>query len=172
MNYDEDIESLIESLSSCDVPSKTKEAVQREEDNQPLDEKDVKQYVIDRTKTLIETSLATVQDIAPAVSQTGDNKEVEALSKLIGATAQALDVLNRGALIDKKADRDEQLEEVRHQHRLKQIEIQYEKQQEQLKQPTNVVIASREDIIKTLYGNKEPKLLDDKFVKVIENENK
>lgn len=170
MNYDEDIESLIDSLSSCNVPSKMKEAIQREEDQEPLSEKDVKQYVVDRTKTLIETSLAAVQDMAPSVSQTGDSKEVEALSKLIGATAQALDVMNRGALIDKKADRDEQLEEIRQKHRLKQIELQYEKQQEQLRQPANVVIASREDIIKTLYGNREPKLLDDKSVTIIENE--
>lgn len=149
---DDDINLLINELSSFEIPTKTKEVVQETE---PLDEKDLQQYFLNKTKALIDTGLATVQDLAPAVTSSGDAKEMDALSKLMASTAQALDTLQKTALIDKKANRDEQLEYIR---------IEGKKQVAQLTKGAqhvtnnNILVASREEIMKKLFSA-EPEVL-------------
>ncbi len=145
MNNDDDISTLLDELSSFEMPLKTKAAPQAE----TLDPKDVNQYFLDKTKAIIEAGVNAVQDLTHTIVQGQDAREIEALSKLMAATAQTLDTLNRGALIDKKADRDEQLEV---------IKLEGKKQLAELKGKTphttnnNVFVASREEIMKKLFS--------------------
>jgi hypothetical protein len=89
--------------------------------------------------------------------QSGDAKDVEALAKLVASTAQMLDTLNKTNLIDKKADRDEQLEKVR---------IEGRKEVAQLNQGpkqitnNNVLVASREDIMKRLMNVQKEEVIE------------
>ena len=142
---DDDIQTLLDELSSFQMPSKNTEKAK--EVDPVLNKEDIEQYFLNKTKAVIEASVGAVQDLTQATVQGGDAKDVEALSKLVASTAQMLDTLNKSALVDKKADRDEQLERIR---------IEGRKEVAQLNQGpkqitnNNVLVATREEIMKKL----------------------
>ena len=158
-NSDDDISNLLDELDNFTPPTPN---VQRAVvDTTPLEPKDVEQYIINKTKALIEAGLGAVQDLTPTVVSGSDSKEIEALSKLMASTAQALDTLQKSALIDKKSDRDEQLEKVK---------LQGKKELAQLANTSqhitnnNFLVASREEIMKQLFGtsSEEPLTIEHK----------
>ena len=158
MNHDDDISSLLDELSSFDIPTPHTQRAAR--DDSPLEEKDLQQYVLNKTKALVETTLGAVQDLTPGIVAGSDAKEIEALSKLIASAAQTIDALQRSALIDKKADRDEKLERMRIEAKKEIVALQGPQQNFTNSQ---VVIASREEVIAALLKNKEEILtLEDK----------
>ena len=156
---DDDIQTLLDELSGFQMPAPHTEKASR--DTFPLNSEDVGQYFLNKTKAVIEASVGAVQDLTQStVHGGGDSRDVAALSKLIASTAQMLDTLNKTNLIDKKADRDEQLERIR---------IEGRKEVAQLNQGpkqltnNNILIASREEIMKKLLsGDEEILKLDDK----------
>lgn len=148
LDSEDDLAALLTELSGFEPSTKTREIVQAET---KLEETDVQAYFLNKTKTLIDTTLAAVQDIAPSVASGGDAKDVEGLAKLMAAAAQTLDVLQRSTLIDKKANRDEQLEMLRQAGK---------KELAQLKSPqhvtnNNILVATREEIMKNLCNIEE-----------------
>lgn len=151
----DDLQTLLDELSSFEMPApNTHKAL----DADPvLNKEETEQYFLNKTKAIIEASVGAVQDLTQATVHGGDAKDVEALSKLVAATAQMLDTLNKTNLVDKKADRDEQLERIR---------IEGRKEIAQLTQGpkhitnNNVLVATREEIMK--------KLLDNSVVEVLE----
>ena len=150
MNSNDDISSLLDELSSFDIPAPHTQRAAT--DNSPLEEKDLQQYVLNKTKALVETTLGAVQDLTPGIVAGSDAKEIEALSKLIASAAQSIDALQRSALIDKKADRDEKLEKIRIEAKKEIVALQGPQQSFNNSQ---VVIASREEVIAALLKNKE-----------------
>ncbi len=144
---DDDITNLLDELSTFTPPApNTQKAIV---DNTPLAEDDLQQYVLNKTKALVEAGLGAVQDLTPSVVASSDSREMDALSKLMASTAQALDTLQKTALIKKKAEVDEKLEKVKQEGK---------KELAMLQQPSNKVtnnnflITSREDIMKKLFG--------------------
>ncbi len=140
-----DINTLLDELSSFSFSAPSQKQ-QKEEEN--LTNETAEQYFLNKTKAIIDAGVCAVQDMTPYIVQGQDAKEIDALAKLVAATSQALDTLNKGSLINKKADRDEQLEK---------IKIEAKKEIAQLKQKdstintsVNFVIASREEIMKKL----------------------
>lgn len=151
---DETLEELLNELSSSSNSSLTAPTHHSNGANDILSETDAHQYFLNKTKAIIEASVGAVQEITPYVVQGQSPKEIEALSKLVGAAAQALDTLNRQTLIDKKADRDEQLEKIRIEGKKHLLEL---KQTTSNKNITNnnVLVCSREDIMKKLFGENQ-----------------
>jgi hypothetical protein len=152
---DDDIQTLLDELSSFQMPSKNTERAR--EADPILNKEDIEQYFLNKTKAVIEASVGAVQDLTQSTVQGGDAKDVEALSKLVASTAQMLDTLNKSALVDKKADRDEQLERIR---------IEGRKEMAQLTQGpkhvtnNNVLVATREEIMKKLSLNTEKEIIN------------
>ena len=145
---DDEISSLLDELSSFSAPvPRTQRAIV---DDTPLSEDDLQQYVLNKTKALIEAGLGAVQDLTPNIVASSDSREIDALSKLMASTAQALDSLQKTALINKKAERDERLEK---------IKIDGKKEVALLtKGPStvtnnNILVASREEIMKKLFSS-------------------
>jgi hypothetical protein len=141
----DDIQTLLDELSGFHMPAaNTDEALKSEP---ILNIEDTEQYFLNKTKAIIDASVGAVQDLTQSTVHGGDAKDVEALSKLVASTAQALDTLNKTNLINKKADRDEQLEV---------LKLKGKKEIALLRQgPThvtnnNVLVASREEIMKRL----------------------
>lgn len=144
----DDISNLLDELDNFAPPTPH---VQRAiVDTTPLEPEDVERYILNKTKALIEAGLGAVQDLTPSVVSGSDSKEIEALSKLMASTAQALDTLQKSALIDKKSDRDERLET---------LKLQGKKELTQLKNApqqvtnNNFLVASREEIMKQLFAS-------------------
>lgn len=131
----------------------TKKAI---ESDPVLNKEDTEQYFLNKTKAVIEASVGAVQDLTQATTSSGDAKDVEALAKLIASTAQMLDALNKTNLIDKKADRDEQLERVRIEGRKEIAQL-----NQGPKQVTNnnILVASREEIMKKLMQAEDKEVL-------------
>ncbi len=148
MSTDDDISNLLDELSTFTPPTpNTQKAMV---DETPLKEEDLKQYVLNKTKALVEAGLGAVQDLTPSVVASSDAREIDALSKLMASTAQALDALQKTSLIDKKADRDEQLEKIKHEGRK---EVAMLTRGPQNVTNNNILVASREEIMKKLFGN-------------------
>jgi hypothetical protein len=141
----EDLNTLFDGLSSFSMPS-----VEAPKEKITLKDEEVNQYVLDKSKSLIETGLNAVQDLASYVTQGQNPDEIAALAELMNATSKAIEALNRVNLIDRKADRDE---------KLKRIDIEGKKELISLSGPQNVtnnmnvLVASREEIMKRLFGN-------------------
>lgn len=151
---DDDISSLLDELGSFTPPApNTQKAAQ---DTTPLKDEDVQQYFLNKTKALVEAGLGAVQDLTPSVVAGSDSREIEALSKLMTSTAQALEALQRTALIDKKADRDEKLERIRQDGRK---EVAMLTQGPQHVTNNNILVASREEIMKKLFGEEKGEVL-------------
>lgn len=152
---DDDIQTLLDELSSFQMPSKNTEKAK--EVDPVLNKEDIEQYFLNKTKAVIEASVGAVQDLTQATVQGGDAKDVEALSKLVASTAQMLDTLNKSTLVDKKADRDEQLERIR---------IEGRKEVAQLNQGpkqitnNNVLVATREEIMKKLLSTNDEEIIN------------
>jgi hypothetical protein len=151
----DDIQTLLDELSSFQMPApNTKRAIQ---EDSVLNKEDIEQYFLNKTKAVIEASVGAVQDLTVATTAGGDAKDVEALSKLVASTAQMLDTLNKTTLIHKKADRDEQLERVRIEGRK---EVAMLNQGPKMITNNNVLVASREEIMKKLLSSETDKVLD------------
>lgn len=142
---DNSIDTLLDELSSFEFSTKVQELPRSVA---KLSDEDVNQYVLDKSKALIETGIAAVQDVASYATQSNNPDEIAALAELMSATTKALDTLNKTNLIDRKANRDE---------KIKRLEIQGRKEIAQL-QPgnnvtnnMNVLVASREEIFKKLF---------------------
>jgi len=153
-NSDDDISSLLDELSSFAMPALNSQKATQ--DTSPLKEEDLQQYFLNKTKALVEAGLGAVQDLTPSVVAGSDSREIEALSKLMTSTAQALEALQRTALIDKKADRDEKLEKLKHQGRK---EVATLTQGPQQITNNNILVASREEIMKKLFGQNSEDIL-------------
>lgn len=146
---DDNISSLLDELSSFDYSPVSKD--DKKTDNTSLNEKDVNQYFLDKAKAIIDAGVNAIQDMTPYIVQGQDSREIDALAKLMASTSQALDTLNKGALIEKKADRDEQLEKIKHEGKKELASIKQVKQDQLTNQHLNVVIASPEEIMKKLF---------------------
>ncbi len=150
------LNTLLDGLSSFEFPKEEKSIV-NSTSNRKLDQHEVNQFVIDKTKQLIETGVDAVQDMMSLVQQGQNPDEIAALAELMNATTKAIEAMNKSNLIDKKADRDE---------KLRKMEIEAKKELVQLKpgntinNNTNVLVASREEIMKKLIEVKDSKVLE------------
>jgi hypothetical protein len=137
---------LVDELSSFQFPSHTKNL--KEKDVDELKEEDIQQYVLKQSKALIDAGVGTVQDLAPLASQGQNPDDIAALAEVMSATSKLIDTLHKSTLLDKKAQKDE---------KLKLMDIAAKKEIAQLaaaaQKPTNmnVLVASREDIMKKLF---------------------
>lgn len=151
---EDDIQTLLDELSSFEMPApNTHKAL---EADPVLNKEDTEQYFLNKTKAVIEASVGAVQDLTQSTVHGGDARDVDALAKLIASTAQMLDALNKTNLIDKKADRDEQLERVRIEGRK---EITLLNQGPKQITNNNILVATREEIMKKL-NNETKEILE------------
>ena len=149
---DQNITSLLDELSSFDFASTASQITknQTSEFNNITDET-AGQYFLDKTKALIDAGVGAVQTMTPYVVQGQDSREIDALSKLMAATSQALDTLNKGALIDKKAKRDEELEHLKLQGKKELMQLKQQEQTAKTQNSLNIVVSSPEEIMKKLF---------------------
>lgn len=148
---DQNITSLLDELSSFDFTSTANQITKNQSSEINITDETAKQYFFDKTKALIDAGVGAVQTMTPYVVQGQDSREIDALSKLMAATAQALDTLNKGALIDKKAERDEELEHIKLQGKKELMQLKQQEQSAKTQNNLNIVVSSPEEIMKKLF---------------------
>jgi hypothetical protein len=138
---------LLDELSSFKFPSQHEKAISVPSSN--FQDVDVNQYFLNKSKAVIEAGVNAIQDLSPYVTQGQNPDEIAALAELMSATTKALDTLNKGNLIDKKAAKDEKLKHIDIQGKKELLELQPSKN---VTHNTNVLVASREEIMQKLFG--------------------
>ena len=108
----------------------------------PTDE-NLEEYVYNSATTLINSSLFTLEKVKRTVSSVVDHRELTALAELIKATTSSIDVLNKVVMENKK---------LRHSKEIKEMDIAAKKElgNTKIKNQTNILVASREDVLKQL----------------------
>jgi hypothetical protein len=157
MENNNEIDSIIEQLKSDSVPSNSLVTTDKKED---VTDDNVNSFVYKKSVELVSASLGAVQTIRDSVLTGVDPKEITALSQLINATTKALDTLNQINLQNKKSKSNLEL---------KKIELEANKMiASKIPQTTNILIASRDEILKGL-GDKKQKNNDDVIDVAIED---
>lgn len=148
MNNDNDIDSIIEELKNNSVPSIVNSKPELKEN---VTDENVGEYVYKKSAELVESTLGAVQSLKDNVLTGSDPKEIAALSQLINSATKALDQLNKINLQNKQAKSNEEI---------KKLEIEANSKNPKLPQQTNVLIATRDEIMSQLFDKssiKKPK---------------
>jgi len=142
MSDNNDIDSIIEQLKNDSVPSIVKKPEQPELKEELTDE-NVGDYVYKKSSELVESTLGAVQSLKDNVLTGSDPKEIAALSLLLNSETKALDKFNKINLQNKQSKNNVEI---------KKLEISANnKNLKQLPQTTNVLIATRDEIMSQLF---------------------
>jgi len=144
MDPTNDIDNIIDQLRSDEVPSISPPT--RRNEIQNLNDENVSDYVYKKTAEIIEVGLESISNLKDIITSGQDPKEITALASLISATTKAIDNLNKINLQSKQ-----------HKNNLEvaKIEGNAAKQLGIGSQTNNIVIATRDEILKI--QNKEQK---------------
>jgi len=142
----DDLNTLLDELSSFKMPVKTQTITQTNETKEITDD-NINEFILQKASKLINTGLGAVDELKDFIVQGQNPDEIAALSELISSTTKALEALNRINLQNKKAKTDKEL---------KMLDVESRKSianmlpGNTITNNTNVLIASREEIFKKL----------------------
>lgn len=110
---------------------------------QGVTDENVNDYIYQKSTELVENSLATINALQQTVAQGAVPEEINALTSLITATTKALDTLNKINLQNKQ---------IKASTANKKLELEARKDiaSKRLPPTTNVLIATREEVMKSL----------------------
>jgi hypothetical protein len=147
MSSDNEIDSIIEELKGSAVPAehaKPYKPVPTEE----ITDDNVGDYVYKKSAELVESTLGAVQNLKDSVLTGSDPREIAALSQLINSATKALDQLNKINIQNKQSKNNIEV---------KKMEIAANADRPQLPNTTNVLIATRDEIMSQIFNPKTPK---------------
>lgn len=147
MSSDNEIDSIIDQLKADAVPSehaKPYKPVPTEEVN----DDNVGDYVYKKSAELVESTLGAVQNLKDTVLTGSDPKEIAALANLINSATKALDQLNKINIQNKQSKSNMEI---------KKMEIAANADRPQLPNTTNVLIATRDEIMSQIFNPKSTK---------------
>jgi len=144
MSEQNEITTLLDELSSFEytAPQPTRARKKHE-----LTEDNITDFVIKSSEELINAGLESVADLRDYVVQGQNPDEIEALSGLINSTTSAIEALNKMVLLKKKNEAAKELKIMELENRK---EVAALLPQNNVFSNTNVVVASRDEIIKKL----------------------
>jgi len=126
----------------------------------PKTEQDIQDFILKNSAELATLSVKSVKDLQQVVTATGDPEQMASLASLIAAGAGAIETINKIHLQNKKTEANKDL---------KKIEIEGKKEIQRLKNDgylnlpqgnTNVLVATREEIIAQLTGKVKTKTVN------------
>mgnify|MGYP003114426917 FL=1 len=137
----DDIDKIVDDL--VDQFKNTKQ-VKKKAEELNLNDDTLKSFLYEYSGKLIKDSVNAVEDIKDFVTAAPDSRDLEALSKLIGASAAAIETLNKIQIADEKN---------RTQKTIKSMDIEAKKQLTMQKAEDNVLTMNREELINKLISN-------------------
>jgi hypothetical protein len=158
MEPSDEIDAIVEQLKGDAVPSAP---VRRQTEVESLNDDNVSDYVYKKTAEVIEVGLEAVNNLKDMVTAGQDPKEIAALAQMIGAVTKAIDNLNKINLQTKQ-----------HKNNLEvaKVEATGSKALPIGTQTNNIMIATRDDVMKKLFDKDTIKkdkleLLEGEFTK-------
>jgi hypothetical protein len=136
-----EVEAIIQELKADEISTITNKEPQPI-NNDVVNDDNVGDYVYKKSAELVESTLGAVQSLKDTVLTGSDPKEVAALSQLINSATKALDQLNKINIQNKinKSNKE-----------IKQMEIESNENRPILPNTTNVLIATRDEIMKQMF---------------------
>jgi len=133
-----------------------KKAEEAKKENNPLKKEDIERFVIEKAGRLVEESIDVVSNVKEYISSAPESKDVGSLAELIGATATAIETLNKIIVSDKKNETI---------IKAKEMDITSRKELKQVDN-TNKLLATREQVFKMLIdsANKSARIIDTEII--------
>lgn len=147
MSSDNDIDNIIEQLRADAVPAEPK-ITKSSESVENITDENVSEYVYKKSAELVESTLGAVQALKDTVVSASDPREISALSQLINSASKALDQLNKINIQNKQSKTNLEM---------KKMEIAANTNKPQLPNTTNVLIATRDEIMSQIFNTKTEK---------------
>jgi len=113
------------------------------QDDFKLDKEDLENFLLQYSGKLIKGSVDYVEDVKQFITSAPDARDVESLSKLVGAAAAAIETLNKIHISDQKAKSTKEL-------KIMDIES---KQALQQQDTETKLLLNREELMKQLIGD-------------------
>lgn len=133
------IDDLLSQLQSSNQVARDAD----KQDDFKLDKEDLENFLLQYSGKLIKGSVDYVEDVKQFITSAPDAKDVESLSKLVGAAAAAIETLNKIHISDQKAKSTKEL---------KVMDIESKKALQQQDTETKLLL-NREELMKQLIGD-------------------
>jgi len=140
MNNSSEIDSIIQELKADEVTPVIVKSTPIEVEK--VNDENVGEYVYKKSAELVESTLGAVQALKDNVLTGSDPKEIAALSQLINSATKALDQLNKINIQNKVNKSNVEI---------KKMEIEANINRPMLPNTTNVLIATRDEVMKQLF---------------------
>ena len=115
--------------------------------SEPVTDESINDYIYQKSTELVDSSLSAIHTIRDSIIQGINPDEINALSSLIAATNKALDTLNKINIQNKKDKTSEKLKTL-------ELQARREMMSKRIPATTNVLIATRDEIMKSLGPSK------------------
>ena len=99
----EELNEMVGDLLS-QLDDANKKAKDAEKEKNPLTKETIEKFVVEKAGKLVEESLEVVTNVKDYISSAPESKDVGSLAELIGATASAIETLNKIIVTDKRND--------------------------------------------------------------------
>jgi len=138
-DMNDSIDDLLSQLQSSNQVARDAD----KQDDFKLDKEDLENFLLQYSGKLIKGSVDYVEDVKQFITSAPDAKDVESLSKLVGAAAAAIETLNKIHISDQKAKSTKEL---------KIMDIESKKALQQQDTETKLLL-NREELMKQLIGD-------------------
>ena len=135
-DMNDSIDDLLSQLQSSNQVARDVD----KQDDFKLDKEDLENFLLQYSGKLIKGSVDYVEDVKQFITSAPDAKDVESLSKLVGAAAAAIETLNKIHISDQKAKSTKEL---------KVMDIESKKALQQQDTETKLLL-NREELLKNL----------------------
>jgi hypothetical protein len=139
-NNNSEIDLIIQELKADEVPAPIVNT--SPSDDIKVNDENVGEYVYQKSAELVESTLGAVQSLKDSVLTGSDPKEIAALSQLINSATKALDQLNKINIQNKVSKSNVEI---------KKMELEANANRPMLPNTTNVLIATRDEVMKQLF---------------------
>ena len=139
---DDMTDSIDDLLSQLQSSNQVARDVEKQDDFK-LDKEDLENFLLQYSGKLIKGSVDYVEDVKQFITSAPDAKDVESLSKLVGAAAAAIETLNKIHISDQKAKSTKEL---------KVMDIESKKALQEQDTETKLLL-NREELMKQLIGD-------------------
>jgi len=139
---DDMTDSIDDLLSQLQSSNQVGRDIEKQDDFK-LEKEDLENFLLQYSGKLIKGSVDYVEDVKQFITSAPDAKDVESLSKLVGAAAAAIETLNKIHISDQKAKSTKEL---------KVMDIESKKALQQQDTETKLLL-NREELMKQLIGD-------------------
>ena len=139
---DDMTDSIDDLLSELQSSTQVGRDIEKQDDFK-LEKEDLENFLLQYSGKLIKGSVDYVEEVKQFITSAPDAKDVESLSKLVGAAAAAIETLNKIHISDQKAKSTKEL---------KVMDIESKKALQQQDTETKLLL-NREELMKQLIGD-------------------